>query len=402
MKTRTFTVYATRCDIEPSRDGMVAVMNGYPTSSGKAIRVRSVRSVQPSGQNPTLTAAAGTQGSIGLYRTTATSGGTAKAMAKMDTGAASLPAGVTLTEMPDSVTKAGLVRKFGDAFSFGITQAVPFQANIRAPGVCDSRDNPDGHHVWWGRMDDALERIILREGEGLAAVKTDYGYPQSYHWSVGFRVEGTGKCYRAALSDNGTPSEVNAPIWSLFNASGSGVVLGVYVVGFPDFGESNIPRARVARITGLRWLSGDTPRAASVVAHDTDAELSGITAWCGPFVAECEGKGSGIPIDYTDYQPLPIPIMNQQKAGSFRQYLESDPWISLTHIPQIRFGDDDMVWSACYDCPIVINPGEGLAVLGGGNGLVEASEMAYCDYEIICELVQGERTAAPAYIAGVA
>lgn len=34
------------------------------------------------------------------------------------------------------------------------------------------------------------------------------------------------------------------------------------------------------------------------------------------------------------------------------------------------------------DFPIILRPGQGLAVIGGGNGLIETSELAYMDIEI--------------------
>lgn len=402
----TFTATFRGVDIGPSRDGFAAVFNRTDNVDGKVVRVHQVRSIQPSGSNADVTNATGNQGRIGLYRITAYSGGTEKTFSGYDSSASSLPAQVKLVVFPDSVTTSDNFRSFGDAFSFSITQSISFQGMLRSPGIMDcmdggNRDLPSTEQVWWSGGTSELEGIVCREGEGVAMVRRDYGQPQAFHWAIRIKDNATGSCYVRTLATGGSVL-IGAASFAFFNGSGSGKTYTVYAISFPDFGESNIPRVRVAKITGYDYVSGDTQGVGSIAKHDTATDTTGIEVPAGPFVARCWGKDNGISLDYLNYQTT-IPIAEQQRAGTYRQLLQSDPWYSLTHTPNLRLENADVVWGYSTAAGqhdnhfdenyISLNPGEGLALLGGGNGLVETSEMAYYDVEFICEIVEPDPAA---------
>lgn len=399
--SHTFSAVFDRVDIGPSRDGFAAVFNRTPMTEGKVINVHQIRTMAPSGSNSDVSNVLGLQGRIGLYRITAYSGGTEKTFEAYDTSAGALPSQVKLVVFPTSVTTSDHLRSFGDAFSFSITQAIPFQGMLRSPGVMDwtdggNRDLPSTEQVWWSGGTSDLEGIVCREGEGVALVRRDYGQPQAFHWSIRIKDNATGNCYCRTIASGGATMIGEASV-AFFNGSGSGATYTVYGIGFPDFGESNIPRVRVAKITGYDYVSGDTQATGSISKHDTDADTTGVEVPAGPFIAKCWGKDHGLSLDYRNYQTT-IPIAEQQRAGTYRQVLQSDPWYSLTHSPALRFENADMVFgysTATGNCDrdwdanhIILQPGEGLALLGGGNGLVETSEMAYYCVEFICELVE--------------
>lgn len=402
----TFTATFRAVDIGPSRDGFAAVFNRTDNVDGKVVRVHQVRTVQPSGSNSDVGSTLGLQGRIGLYRITAYSGGTEKTFGAYDTSSGSLPSQVKLVVFPDSVTTSDHLRSFGDAFSFTITQAIPFQAMLRAPGLLDGTDGgrrefPSAEQVWGPQGDDSLEGIVCREGEGIALVRRDYGQPQAFHWTIRIKDNATGDCYCRTLASGGSVM-IGSASFAFFNGSGSGATYTVYAIGFPDFGESNIPRVRVAKITGYDYVSGDTPATGSIAVHDTDTDTTGVEVPAGPFIAKTWGKDNGLDLDYLNYQTT-IPIAAQQRAGTYRQVLQSDPWYSLTHSPVLRFENADMVYgystasgsrdSYFPEGYISLNPGEGLALLGGGGGLVETSEMAYYNIEFVCEIVEPDAVA---------
>lgn len=408
---RTFTVTFRGADIGPSRDGFAAVFNRTAMSEGKMVHVHQVRTVQPSGSNSDVSNLLGLQGRIGIYRITAYSGGSERSFVEYDTSAADLPSQVKLVVFPDSVTTSDLFRTFGDAFSFTITQAIPLQGMMRAPGIFDvtngsPRDQPSGEQVWWAGGTAAMEAIICREGEGIALVRRDYGQPQAYHWAITIKDTATGRCYRRTLASGGSTLIGNAS-FAFFNGSGSGKVYAVTAIGFPDFGESNIPRVRLTKIAGYDLTSGDTPTSGSIAKHDTLTDTTGIEAVMGPFIARWD---NGLTMNYLNYAGTPIAVAEQQRANTYRQVLQSDPWYSLTHSPGLRFENADMVFgyataSGSRDAyfpagRICLQPGEGLALLGGGNGLVETSEMAYYDIEFVCELVLPDPDVAPTMAIG--
>lgn len=394
---KTFTVFAERVDPEAGFDGLVAIMNNTLPTAGKTIAIESVRVMKPSPINSDLTNLYGTQGILSLDRVTAYSGGTEIPATKFDTGAGSLPSTVKFMSFPDSVTGATPVRKFGDAIStYNITTAIPFQAMMRAPSILDvseSGRNMESHNVLHKANVSDIEPITLREGEGLACIQRDFGIPQSSHFSITVKVTSTGYTYRYKVINNGSPYGYDEPKWVLFNGSGSGVVITVWVVSHSDLGEQNIPRLRLTKIGGMDWQEIGVPTTLTPIKHDTGADLSGVNAYIGDFKPIPLSGTQGVQVDYQNYQGTPITVAVQQKFDTYRQFLCAEPKISLTHSPIIRFENEHEVWSGdrrgvfAIDDEIVLRAGEGFAVIGGGNGGIETSELCYVNIEIIANLV---------------
>lgn len=388
----SFTVFAERVDPGAGFDGLVAVMNKASVASGKLIAIESIRVMTPSPINSDLTNILGTNGIISLERVTAYFGGTEISAFKYDTNAGSLPAGVKVMLFPDSVTSPIVIRKFGDVVStYTITKAtMGIQAMMRAPGVADANEsgrNVESHNVLHRAVDSTLQAITLREGEGLASIQRAFGVPQSEHWSLTIRVIATGKTYRFKIDGCGSTYEPDAPKWVLFNTVGSGVVLEVCVVNFSDMGEENIPRIRITRIGGID--SNPSVTEITPLKHDTSSDFSDIKAYIGEFRVKVLAQTQGVPINYNDYQILPIPIATQQQVDTFRQFSMAEPKYSLTHAPPLRFENECERWPGdrrgvnAIDDEIIIHPGEGIALLAGGNGLIDTSELAYYNIEII-------------------
>lgn len=393
MAKRGFSVRFAAVDPEPGFDGLAAVFNQASAASGARVVVTDIRAYPCTGMNSDATNALGNQGIIGLERITAASGGSELASVKHDTNASALDSGIKLRILPSAVTiSGGTLRRFGDAFSFGITQAIPLQAQLRAPGIVDNSDDGrpfEGHNVWRADGIAETETIVLRPGEGIAAIKRAYGVPQAHHWNIVVSV--SGKTYRYPVRDTGSPCGLGDAIWSLMNDSGAAVV-SVMVVSMPDIGESNIPRYRLSRIGG--YEQGGT--VVSAVAHDTQSDLSALKAVQGPFIASW---GNGLTMNYLNYQGTPISIAEQQKMGTFRQWLGLVGFVTETGAGRFQAGalgrgpNEVEVWPGerrgaaltpeGFEDVIVLAPGEGLAVIGGGNGLIETSEAAFLDIEVV-------------------
>jgi hypothetical protein len=404
MPRKSFSLTAERVDPEPGYDGLAAVFNSAPSGSNKVIAITDIQLYHPSGFNSDVANLAGNQGIIALERISAFSGGTLATAMKFDTNSSALPAGIKLATFPLSVTPTGNIRRFGDAFSFSILQSISWYAGLRAPGPVDTNDHSgrtaEGQDVWHADGISDTEPIVLREGEGVAAIKRAYGLPQAHHWSITIRVSGTGKSYKYTLRDTGSPYCLGDAIWSLFNESGSGVVIQVYVISMPDLGESNIPRYRICRIAGI--VEGGT--AIQIAKHDTNDQIQYVSGFMGPFRADF--ADGGLVINYLNYQGSPVTIAQQQQIGIIRHLLHSNPIYTESGTPPFRFYNETEVWpgerrqGGLENDALYLNPGEGLAILGGGAGLIECSEGAYVNVEFRGYQFEG-RLSQPSYHAGV-
>lgn len=393
MGRKSFTAVFARCDSDISSDGMAAVFNNSP-SAAKSVRIVEIRTVaRPI--NPDTGNALGNQGIISLSRISAASGGTLVSPAAHDTDAGGLPAQVEFRENPDSVTVGSDLRRFGDVISsYTLTKAIPFQAMVRAPNICDANDHSgrisESYNVWHESADTDTEPLVLREGEGFALVRREYGLPQAMHLGVTVRVVGTNRTYKWSEGDFGSALLKGMASLSLMNGVGSGVVLQVLVVSLPDLGEENIPSYRVVRVSGS--VSVDFPgHPESVIPHDTANDVSEVVALRGPVQLLPAAGANGLQIDYWGYQGTPISTVMQQRADCFRSFLGAGPYITETGVvtmrPDVLSRSEYEVWpgdrrGAQSDCEIVLRPGQGIAVVGGGAGLIETSEQAYLDIEI--------------------
>lgn len=397
MPTSSFTVAfpATDCDI--GADAIAAVFNNASVKT-TYISICEVRIV-PQARNSDASNITGNQGILGLERITAASGGTTLSQFAFDTAASPL-SNVTARVMPDSVTiSGGTIRRFGDCVStFTITKALPFRVGMRAPGVTDANDHSgrtaEGQDIWHADGDSATEPIVLRAGEGIAIIKRAWGQPQGMHIRIIIRDTATGRVYTwddAGLA--GTPSGINQAIFSFMNESGSGLVLQMYVLMFPDLGEENQPKFRIVRCSP-GFQDGFVGTSVTPSLHDTAGSVTDLSAYYGPMKVFAYARQCGAQVNYYDYQSLPVTTAEQQKVDTFRQWLHAGNysisetgspvmlWDVLSRAEPEMWPGDRRGTGSGVDMPIVLWPGQGLAVIGGGNGLIETSELAYLQVEM--------------------
>jgi hypothetical protein len=417
MATQTFTVTFNGADCDIGADAMAAVFNNA-ADRDKYVAIREIRARLPGAINVDTTAV-GLQGILSLDRISAASGGTALTARKYDTNAAALPAQVVCVSNPASITYVSTFRRVGDVISsLTILKSFSFQATLRAPNVVAANDHTgrtsEASNIWHADGVADTEPIVLREGEGIAIVKRAWGVPQSMHLGFRIKVVSTGNDYRFSDTDVGTPDGLDQAILSLMNGTGSGVVLQVYVVYMPDLGEENMPRFRIMRCE-TKFFGGMDGEAVSIVAHDTAASITEVTAYKGPMRLHALASGLGARVAYHDYQILPVATMEMQKPDTFRvlggarqpMRQTTSPGFLIDQLtrgdPEIWPGDRRGVNAGMDDC-IILRPNEGIAIVGGGSGFIEASKQAYLDIEI-CGFVYtpeaGARTANPNYLIGV-
>lgn len=395
MAVRSFTAFFEKVDADVAADALAAILN-VSADKEKYVAICEVR-VNPKAINDDTTNILGNQGILSMDRITAASGGSLLSPMKYDTAASNLPSQVQVRRMPTSVTlSGGTIRRFGDCVStMTVAKAIPFQAMMRAPGVVDGNDHSgrsmEGQNIWHVDGISDTEPIVLREGEGFAIVKRAFGVPQAQRIGIVLRVVSTGNTYRWRDSDIGTPDLLGTPLLSVMNESGSGIVLQVEVVSMPDIGEENIPRYRIVRCEATRQEG--MGEAVTLGVHDTAASITEVEAYRGPMRIYAWPRGEGVQVDYFDYQTGLASIATQQKVGCFRQWLGAGPWMRTTSSPQMVWDvlsrAEPDVWpgdrrgvGGGLAFPLILRPGQGLAVMGGGNGLIETSEIAYLDIEI--------------------
>jgi hypothetical protein len=395
MSRKSFTATFQRCDSDIGADGMAALFNNSsdPTKTVHICEIRTmIRPINPDTTNPM-----GNQGIISLDRISAVSGGDEVVPFKHDTDAADLPAQVKLYENPDSVTVTSTIRRFGDCISsMTILKAtMGLQAMMRAPGVCDSNDHSgrtcEGHNVWHVDGDTDTEPLVLNEGEGFALVRREFGLPQAFHFGVTIRVVGTNRTYKYRDGDTGSVLEKGLASIALINGSGSGVTLQVMIVSLPDMGEENIPSYRIVRVSGPAQDPHFPGSPGTIITHDTANTLTDISALRGAVTLLPASAANGVPVNYQGYNVLPIPVLDQQRLDCFRRWLGAGPYISETGTVTLSA---DMLSRAEFEiwpgdrrgavsmCELILRPGQGIAVVGGGGGLIETSEQAYLDIEM--------------------
>jgi len=394
MSRKSFTAIFERCDSDVGLDGMAAVFNNS-SDRHKTISICEIRTI-PRPINPDVSNPLGNQGIISLDRISAVSGGTEVTADKHDTDASDLPSQVKFYENPDSVTITSTIRRFGDCISsYTIAKSISFQAMMRAPGVCDANDHTgrtnEGHNVWHVDGDTDTEPLVLREGEGFCLTRREFGLPQAFHFGVTVRVVGTNRTYKFRDGDVGSSLGKGMASIAFINGTGSGVVLQVMIVSLPDLGEENIPSYRIVRVGAAIQEGGYT---APVYAHDTANTLTEVVAYRGSMRLLPASAANGVPVNYHSYFALPLPVLDQQRLDCFRRILGAGPYITETGTVTLNAdmlsrseyeiwpGDRRGVSSDIGDT-IVLWPGQGIAVVGGGAGLIETSEQAYLDIEIM-------------------
>jgi hypothetical protein len=257
--------------------------------------------------------------------------------------------------------------------------------------------------VWHADGITDTQPIVLNAGEGIAAVNRGSGVSISHHWMVVLKNPVSNKVY-VYQCDAGSGIEGDV-IWSFMNESASSNSIQVYIIRMPDFGESNMPRFRISRIAGIK---DGTRITRTVATHDTATTVPEVSAIEGPFVAFL---ADGLDDNIQTYAGSPIPIASAQRVGTIRNFMLGHI-LTLTHSAQMHGGalgyaaSEYEVWpgerrygAQFNDDTIVLSPGQGLAVIGGGNGLIETSEQAYLTIEIV-GYVDSKRSVRTTYALG--
>ena len=400
MSRRSFTATFQRCDSDIGNDGMAALFNDS-TEPTKIVHICEIRTmIRPI--NPDVGAALGCQGIISLDRISAVSGGDEVAPFKHDTAAADLPAQVKLYENPDSVTVTSTIRRFGDCISsMTVTKAISFQAMMRAPGVCDANDHSgrtcEGHNIWHADGDTDTEPLVLNPGEGFCLTRREFGLPQAFHFGVVVRVVGTSRTYKYRDGDTGSALLKGMASIAFINGAGSGVTLQVMIVSLPDLGEENIPSYRIVRVSGYPQEPEHQGEAGTIIAHDTANTMTELRATRGPMRLLPASAVNGVPVNYHSYVALPLPVLDQQRLDCFRRFSGAGPYIKETGTVTLSVDalsrSEYEIWPGDRrgtgtitdhgEHMLTLNPGQGIAVIGGGAGQIETSEQAYLDIEMM-------------------
>lgn len=376
----TYRVLFHGVDVLPLTDGLAAIYNAETSDQNRYFEVTRV-AVRPYGVFGGLSGTLPLSGKLSAYRTTATSGGEAVAAIKRDTGSADLPAEVTCTIYPSSVTTTGnALRGIIDAPSMIFASTNQWLAARVYGGSYSAYMRQNNADTLRFSGDANVERIVLREGEGVALVLGTYGWPRSGQVNITLREETTGETYQYRSRDIGTPALLGQAYISLFNGSGSGVVLGVNSIEFPLDGEHNFPVFRMARIDGV--LGGET--VTPMAADTANSAPAALVCTKGDFNAKLVGEYSGVPYDWNYTHGLGgMTIASQQKAGQVRGISGIDLYWNVGQTPGLQIGQDETIlWNAKSGAGIVLRPGDGFALLAGRAGALETSTFAYLEVEM--------------------
>lgn len=374
----TFRALFQRVDIRPLTDGLAAVFNGEASDDRRYFEVTRIVVRMPGGFGG-LSGVSALAAKIGLYRTTETTGGMAIAAVKRDTDSSDLPAAVTCTEFPTSVTTTGAaLRSLADAPSllFSGTNQWPCARVYGGSYYAYQRGNSADLIRQGGDGTGAIEYVILREGEGIALRLDGYGWPRAGQINITVRDMSSGATYQFRSRDIGYPYLVGQPILSLFNGAGSGVVLGVFASEYPNDGEANFPTFRIARIDGVSGGTAVTPW-----ASDTNNSVpAALQCWAGDMETRLAGSTLGVPYDWQYTHGALMSVAVQQRGGTIRGITGLDPRHNVGLTPGLQIGqEENVIYSARAGDGIVLRPNEGLALLTGRGGALETSTFAYVD-----------------------
>lgn len=371
MTLPTFRYVSSGVNTQPLNDVVAGLFNN--SAFGGSIQVRSVSIYPTSGQSAAAIA------SVRFSRITAVTGGFPLSAVKHDTASSSLPSQVTLVAFPSSVTETDILLLRKDCQNASTTVALGgmsqrFGGNSLDLGV-----------IYRQRQDTVVESIILREGEGMAGILEDYGYPHDISFALEVTNLGTGATYTYSNNTVGNlPELVESTIAAVFNATGSGVTLAVRLLGVTFEGESLAPLYRLSRISGVR---GGT--AGTLISHDTRTPVPGwVQAIQGPALSMLPGAEQGLPLTWYSEHGAQITVANQQKSGAFRSRSLA-PWGQRTASPLAPMTDQYLLYSDQCTAPIEIAPGDGLAVLTGRGGTIDQS--TYSTWSVEFEFTVTER-----------
>lgn len=368
-----------RVDVRPLTDGLAAIFNAEESDARRYFEVTRV-AVRPSSGWGAANGATMGAAVVALYRITAMAGGAAVAAVKRDTGSADLPAEVTCVTFPDSVTVSGAaLRTLADAPSLTGTTGTNLWTSARVYGGGLSpylRANQADVIRFQG--DANVERLVLREGEGVAFRLERHGWPRAGAINVTVVDQSTSATYQFRSRDIGHPYLTGQAMVGIMNGAGSGVVLEVNASEFPNDGESNYPVFRLAKID--RVTDGDT---VTPIAADSDnAVPAALVCTAGDFASGLYGSGQGVQYDWQTTHGATFSIAQQQNVGTLRRTTGLRPWRNVGVSPGLMAGNEGVeLFAAPAGSGIVLRPREGLALLAGRAGALETSTFAFFDVE---------------------
>lgn len=368
---QTFTWRATGVSSEPLTDGMCALVN----NSAGTVEITDVTLFKPSGGSGAALPGSIIVGYWSTYRISAFDGGEVITPDKHDTNSSSLPSQVTFTANPDSVTTTALLRTMRDTYNSpaaggAILGSLPLQ-HIGFGGRYKLRASAH----WQNAHDGTIVGLTLREGEGIAEVLDELPlYARSMTVDVMFMDVTSGAVYQAFMPHQAeTPGCPGKALWSLYNASGSGVVLRILHVDHYETGDSSgtqVTGLRVVRLGAIALASSMNAHESSsgVEAHDSANSIpSGLHFWKGPFRFFPIGANNGGSFTWYSNPISTVDIGYQQAMGVLRQridrYVQVGP--SLTgNGPMNR--EPQTLWTSKGSIGrLVIPPGSGIAVADG-------------------------------------
>jgi len=331
-------VVGTAFDLLRPHVATLALFN--KTGSGKIVRVRQVKAEVIQGQT-TATAA---HTNFGIQRITAhTPIDEIISAIAVDSNNAALPSQVVMARRPAAITTTGSVME--------TVPVIPLANVTRVLGGLCSRSMHSNYvdNVWRWEHGSDVQKIVLREGQGLALDPAGIhnAYPHWLEAGVNVRVVATGACYRYKFPCYTSPY----PLFSLLNGAGSGVVLEVFRITLREIGTDEAPQVTVERIDGIDEISGySTAPDAFDTANALDANIIGRGNVRVMLAGSKGGGATGNPHLFA---------MNGSRLGVGPALAGISPQMQGAFIssqPYLGRGPHNGAWD------IVLNEGEGLAL----------------------------------------
>lgn len=374
MSTKTFTVNFTNVCVDPARDGLFGI---FSSNSNVDLEIKKVDARVTGPFGPTQLSR------LALSRISAVTlngAGETVIASKFNTASADLPAQVKFYRPTDLLATASDVFRryveqpgnYGNLLN-GTRIPIAVRRNGSKAMGCDILMNI-------GDRASVVQPIVLREGEGIALFPLEPGCPHAGLISLVMRVVATGACY--VYSEVAVPmatETLDAPIFALFNGTGSGVVLEVTAVRASVQNEGDatgssgtaFPAFRLANVDG--YFDGpDTTRTFTPVAHDTRNALpTGISCVSG-FQGLGAGSTRGVPYDFFRWNTSAQSFWGNSTAAQMSASRIRQKSVGFNIPNSSGTGPAGMVpwWETVYDAKksdgIIIRAGLGFAALAGG------------------------------------
>lgn len=242
-------------------------------------------------------------GCLRLRSYSAASGGEVLPAQKYDSAASAPPAEITARYAPESYTAATAIwKRITTESTASLTRTF---ASFCARQWGDSSKGVDNSEISKLTGDADLQKIVLREGEGIGLEAETSSPPCALLATIVFRIVSTSASYRI--------NTVIRPRWiagetimTLMNGSGSGVILEVCRVQIREAGTDDIPLLTWEPIDGMNLAFGDTP---TVLPMDSRNILpAGITVRSGAMIYKAGTKsGATLTLPWDRRQALAVP-----------------------------------------------------------------------------------------------